>query len=105
MVHSKDFRLFAILPLALYGVDLLVRLWRSHGPSNQVNVLSVRQVGSKGSPVACTILTLEKKGFKHHAGDYVFLCVPTISVCPLPSSCLPYVVGLLCSASNGILSR
>jgi predicted ferric reductase/Ca2+-binding EF-hand superfamily protein len=72
LVHGRVFWAWATVPLVLFAVDRVTRLWQS---GTSAEVLACEPLAS-----GVTKLTLEKPpGFRHEPGEYVFLNLPTLA--------------------------
>ena len=70
--HVPRFALFAGLPLAAFALELAARGRRRSLPATVLSAEALRS--------GVTRLELERPpGFRHDAGDYVFLCVPGVA--------------------------
>jgi predicted ferric reductase len=72
LVHGPVFWMWAGVPLAIFAVDRLLRLFRSV-PRTEV-------YGCEPLASGVTKLTLERpEGFRYRAGDYLYLKLPTLA--------------------------
>jgi predicted ferric reductase/Ca2+-binding EF-hand superfamily protein len=72
LVHGPVFWMWAGVPLAIFAADRLLRVFRSV-PRTEV-------FGCEPLASGVTKLTLERpEGFRHRAGDYVYLKVPALA--------------------------
>jgi len=74
--HSTDFIIVASGPLALYGIDMCIRIYRKW--LRKAKVVSMTQIPMQGG-ASITRLELQLPGFSYEAGDYCFVNLPSVS--------------------------